>query len=265
MSIDLAFALEFADRAGHTVRDLVAQGFDVDTKADLTPITTVDRVLNEQFVDEVARRFPGDAVIGEEASLAVDGADRTWVIDPIDGTRQLILGVPLFMVSIALVVAGRPVVAVALNPSTRELYQATLGGGAFRDGRRLSVSNRKGTVDAPATVGGTGAVRATGGLNTDGLALLTTDSVEPHPFPFPSVFSGCKVAEGTWDADLYNGGAPWDVAAVALLVTEAGGTVTDRVGAEQRYDGRVNGCLLSNGAIHDRLAESWIATYLPKL
>jgi fructose-1,6-bisphosphatase/inositol monophosphatase family enzyme len=77
------------------------------------------------------------------------------------------------VVSIALVVDGRPVVAVAHNPSTRETYRATLHGGAYRDGTRLAVSKRDGTADAPATVAGTGAVPAAGGLNADSLLTVT--------------------------------------------------------------------------------------------
>ena len=261
---DLDFALDFSDRAGHAVRDLVARGFDIDTKADATPVTTVDRLLNERFIDEVATRFPADAVLGEEASRPADSA-RTWVIDPIDGTGSLILGIPVFMVSIALVVDGRPEVAVALNPSTRETYRATLGGGAFRDGTRLAVSSRKGTAGEPATVGGTGTVAASGGLNADSSVVLTTDG-DPAPvrYPWPSVFAGCKVAEGAWDAVLDSSGSPWDVAAVALLVAEAGGTVTDRRGLDQRYDRTVNGCLLSNGLLHDHLAQAWQREYQPR-
>jgi fructose-1,6-bisphosphatase/inositol monophosphatase family enzyme len=270
---DLAFALDFSDRAGHTVRDLVAGGFDIGTKADATPVTTVDRLLNDRFIDEVRARFPDDAVLGEEASYAVTdraaAGSRTWVIDPIDGTRSLILGIPVFMVSIALVVDGRPVVAVAHNPSTRETYRATLGGGAFRDGTRLAVSSRKGTAGEPATVGGTGAVAAAGGWNADSLLLVTTDTdtyTDPVPvrYPWPSVFCGCKVAEGAWDAVLDSSGSPWDVAAIALLVAEAGGTVTDRQGAAQRYDRAVNGCLLSNGLVHDYVAEAWQRDYRPR-
>jgi fructose-1,6-bisphosphatase/inositol monophosphatase family enzyme len=261
---DLDFALDFCDRAGQTVRDLVASGFDIDIKADATPVTTVDRLLNDRFIDEVRKRFPGDAVLGEEASHPTDAA-RTWVIDPIDGTRSLILGIPVFMVSIALVVDGRPVVAVTHNPSTRQTYRATLSGGAFRDGTRLSVSRRQGTAGEPVTVGGTGAVASDGGLNADSL-LRCADGADPVPvrYPWPSVFSGCKVAEGAWDAVLDSSGSPWDVAAIALLVAEAGGTVTDRRGARQRYDRAVNGCLLSNGLVHDDLAEAWQREYRPR-
>lgn len=158
---DLAFALDFAARAGRTVNELVAAGFEVATKADNSPVTTADQVLNDRFVEEVKARFPEDGVLGEEGGFAGVGR-RVWVIDPVDGTQQLILGIPLFMVSIALVVDGSPVVAVAHNPSTGQTYRATLGGGAFLGERRLAVSGRDG-VGEVATVNGGGSVPTVGG------------------------------------------------------------------------------------------------------
>jgi fructose-1,6-bisphosphatase/inositol monophosphatase family enzyme len=260
---DLGFALDFATWAGRSVNELVAAGFEVATKADASPVTTVDQVLNDRFVDEVRERFPGDGVLGEEGGFTGVG-ERVWVIDPVDGTQQLILGIPLFMVSIALVVDGSPVVAVAHNPSTGETYRATFGGGAFRGERRLAVSGRDG-VGEIATVNGGGSVPTAAGLNADTLLQLwEQEPLDVHRFPWPSVFSGCKVAEGAWEADLYSGTAPWDCAAVALLVTEAGGTVSDRLGRQQRYDTAVNGCVLSNGLIHQRLVQTWSAQYLPR-
>ncbi|GAB3258227.1 inositol monophosphatase family protein [Kineosporia babensis] len=295
---DLAFALDFAGQAGRRVRELVAAGLEVAAKADASPVTAADQELNETFIEQVRARRPGDGVLGEEASSApsgtpldrVDGVDgRVWVIDPVDGTQQLILGIPVFMVSIALVVHGQPVVAVAHNPSTGEMYWATAGGGAFRGGARdmaggegprvvsrLSVSGRS-AVDEALTVKGGGSVPAPGDLNADGLLQVRTGAsslvdasgsgrvtAEVHRFPWPSVFSGCKVAEGFWDADLYSGQAPWDCAAVALLVIEAGGRVSDRRGREQRYDRPVQGCVLSNGLVHDVLVDSWWRSYRPR-
>jgi len=266
---DLAFATGFADWAGQKVRELVQTGFEVATKADATPVTTVDQLLNDRFVDEVRARYPGDGVLGEEASLPGDGR-RVWVIDPIDGTQQLILAIPVYMVSIALVVDGRPVAAVAHNPATGETYRATLGGGAFRGRSRLSVSRRDGSGVA-ATVSGAGSVPTPPGLNADSLLRVTNDLrtddgpvTATHRFPWSSVFAGCKVAEGAWEAALYSGDAPWDEAAVALLVTEAGGRVTDRLGGDQRYDGPLNGCVLSNGLVHDALVGAWSRDYVPR-
>jgi histidinol-phosphatase len=262
---ELDFAREFATRAGQQIRQIVTLGYQVEDKSDQSPVTTADRWVNDRFISEVRDRFPGDGVLGEEASHVTDG-DRTWVIDPVDGTQQLILGIPVFMVSIALVLNGEPVVAVAHNPSTRESYWAGHGTGAYRDGTRLAVSAHDG-VTAPATVSAAGATASPGGLNSDTLLRVTAGTgfdSRPRRFPWPSVFSGCKVAEGAWDADLYSGTAAYDVAAVCLLVREAGGTVTDRIGVNQRYDRPVNGCLLSNGVVHNALVEEWRRVYRPR-
>jgi fructose-1,6-bisphosphatase/inositol monophosphatase family enzyme len=197
-------------------------------------------------------------VLGEEASR-VTGGPRTWVIDPIDGTQQFVLGIPVFMVSVALVVDGRPVVGVATNPSTSETYWAEAGSGAYRDSARLRVSRRDGTT-APALVSGGGAhPMPPAGLDADALLRVHMPAVRStaQRYPWPTVFSGCKVAEGSWDGDLFGHRAAHDVAAVCVLVREAGGTVTDRTGADQRYDRPVNGCILSNGLLHDDLVRHW--------
>ncbi len=261
---ELEFVRRFAAAAGRQVLATAARGNHVRTKADGTPVTTADHLVNRRFVDEVKARFPGDGVLGEEASHHT-GSPRTWVIDPVDGTQQLLLGVPVFMVSVALVHDGRPVVAAAANPSTGQSYWASAGGGAYRDGTRLRVSSRDGAT-TPAVVCASGSVPTATDLNAD--TLLRLDAARgrttPVRYPWPTVFSGCKVAEGSWDADLYSGSSAHDVAAVCLLVRESGGTVTDRLGGDQRYDTDVDGCLMANPLIHDHLVQQWSASYLPR-
>lgn len=255
---ELRFARRFASASAVRIRQLRAGGYQVDTKRDHSLVTTADLEVNHTFIEQVRDRFPGDGVLGEEASHPGAGP-RTWVIDPVDGTQQFVLGIPVFMISIALVEDGIPVVAVAANPSTREEYWATADGGAFRDGQRLRVSTRDGGAEA-AIVSGGGAHPTPGGLDADSLLqVATTPRVgsAPYRFPWPTVFSGCKVAEGVWDGDLYGQTAAHDVAAVCLLVREAGGRVTDRRGRDQRYDAPVDGCVLSNGRVHDELVASW--------
>jgi fructose-1,6-bisphosphatase/inositol monophosphatase family enzyme len=255
---ELAFTLAYATWAGERIRRIIDADYDIDTKADHSPVTTADHVVNTEFIDQVAARFPSDGVLGEEASHATGGA-RTWVIDPVDGTQHLILGLPVFMVSIALVENGQPVLGVAHNPSTRQSYWAVAGGGAHRDGALIHVSARDGT-GPPATVNGEGLEANPGNLTSDTLLRMTTApdlALSPYRYPWPTVFAGCKVAEGNWDGALYGRGSAHDVAAVCLLVREAGGRVTDRTGADQRYDGMVNGCVLSNGAIHGQLVRHW--------
>lgn len=255
---DLRFALGCAEEAAERIRRIRADGFRVGAKRDRTLVTTADLEVNHRFIDRVRERNPSDGVLGEEASHPAAGP-RTWVIDPVDGTQQFVLGIPVFMVSIALVVHGVPVVGVAANPSTREVYWAAAGAGAYRDGERLAVSGRDGSAE-PAVVAGGGAVPAQGGLDADSLLRVTTaPSPESAPvrYPWPTVFSGCKVAEGSWDGDLYGHASAHDVAAVCVLVREAGGRVTDRRGGDQRYDTPVDGCVASNGLVHDELVARW--------
>lgn len=260
---ELQFATDFATWAGEEILRIAAQTYRVDTKADGTVVTAADQEINRSFIEQVISHFPEDSVLGEEASHRAAAANgRTWVIDPIDGTRQFILGIPVFMVSIALVVAGRPVVGVASNPSTRDLYRATLGGGSFRNGSAIRVSTRDGITE-PLTLVGAGSRLTPGSLDADTLVKVVVSpdfQVTSHRYPLPTVFAGCKVAEGTWDADLYNSTGAHDVAAVCILVREAGGTVTNRHGRDQRYDEAVDGCVSSNGAQHDTLVRQWAGT-----
>jgi histidinol-phosphatase len=255
---ELRFARDFATRAGDRILRFATDGYSVDTKTDRTVVTTADLEVNHWFIEQVIARFPGDGVLGEEACHPSTG-DRTWVIDPVDGTQQFVLGIPVFMVSIALVDDGEPVVGVAHNPSTRETFWATTGGGAFRNGTPIHVSSRDGVAE-PLTIAGSGATPVPSGLDSDALIrAFVSPSLRStaYRFPWPTVFSGTKVAEGTWDADLYNHTAAHDVAAVCVLVREAGGTVTDRTGTDQRYDAPVNGCVLTNGRCHDELIRQW--------
>ncbi|MFE9499899.1 inositol monophosphatase family protein [Streptomyces collinus] len=257
---ELRFAKWFAGRAGEQIRRAVGSQTST-AKADGTPVTGTDRAVNDRFIRLASWRFPGDAVLGEEASnsASADASGRTWVIDPIDGTQYFLLGVPVHMVSIALVDRGTPVVAVAHNPSTGECFWATRGGGAFRDGVRLSVSARDGRSEE-AIVRGSGVLQSVGDLASGHLLAVDWRSgcrTVPYSTALPTVFTGCKIAEGSWDGDLYDGVGAHDVAAVCLLVREAGGKVTDARGREQRYDTAVSGCVLSNGLIHDDLLRHW--------
>ncbi|MDY7100818.1 MAG: inositol monophosphatase [Actinomycetota bacterium] len=256
---ELAFVRAFVDDAVELVRGLRADGFRTETKPDRSLVTTADHEVNRRFIDAVASTFGDDRVLGEEESREAAGP-RTWVIDPIDGTEQFVLGIPTSMIAVALCdAAGQPIVATAANPATRETYWAVRGHGAHRDGVRLRVSDRNG-VTAPAIVRASGPPATEASVHSDGLVrMATADAPEVVPvwFPWPSAFSGCKVAEGSWDADLYGHIGAWDVAATALLVTEAGGRATDRYGRDQRYDGPVDGCVLSNGLVHDAIVERW--------
>ncbi len=139
---ELATLIDSVQQAGAHVRKLVRDGFEVQTKADHSPVTTVDHEVNRILYDMQRREFPSDGWLSEESpdDLARLDHDRVWIIDPIDGTRALVNRVPEFCISAALIERGFPVVAAILNPSTNELFTAVRGGGLFLNGSRVTLS-----------------------------------------------------------------------------------------------------------------------------
>jgi fructose-1,6-bisphosphatase/inositol monophosphatase family enzyme len=259
---ELDFALDCVRQAGEQIR-AIASSYDVVHKGDGSLVTTADLQINEWFVEQAAEQFPGDRVLGEELSSDA-GGPRTWVIDPLDGTLQFVLGIPVWMVAIALTDEdGRPVLAVAHNPSLRagsgSMYWAIDEGGAFRDGEPIRVSTRDGSA-IPAWIRG----EATECLSDALSGTLMEVAFAPRMKAIerrvlPAVFACCLVAEGSLDGVLYTGSGAHDLAAGCLMVREAGGLVTDLAGADQRYDAPVNGGALSNGLIHSALLRQRVA------
>jgi fructose-1,6-bisphosphatase/inositol monophosphatase family enzyme len=209
-------------------------------------VTIADKEVNQLIVDRVQAEYPDHGVLGEEISYKSE-RERLWVCDPIDGTPAFIYHIPTSMFSLALVVDGLPQVGVAFNPWTGELYSAVIGKGAFRDDKSIKVSQKpwgKGTRLAGSSDGSVDHVIPRTGLKEIGVEVISGYSV---------VFKGCLVADGSADGRIWAGTGAHDVAAVKLIVEEAGGMVTDHDGNEQRYDRPINGIIMSNGIIHDEL------------
>lgn len=133
-------AVQLADRAGKLMLSRRAAGFSVSTKSSATDVVTdADHAVERLLRDELARWRPGDSVLGEEGGeRSRAGAEVRWVLDPIDGTVNFMLGLPQFAVSIAAQVAGRTVAGCVLNPSSGDLFSAALGEGAYLGSRRLT-------------------------------------------------------------------------------------------------------------------------------
>lgn len=242
---ELIFAKDMAAQAGSIMKQYYRKNQQVEVKADHSPVTIADKTINQALIDQVQKHFPTHGVLGEEASWHEE-RDVVWVCDPIDGTVAYILHLPTSMFSLALVKNGQPVVAVAYNTWTDELYSAVRGGGAYRNDTPISVSHK------PWGAG----VRLMG---SSGGAVEPVDAkrelLEARGFYISNVhgtvFKGCLVAEGSIEARGFMHHGAHDVAAVALLVTEAGGTVTDLNGKNQPYNQPVNGCVMTNGLVHN--------------
>ena len=141
---ELAAAETAAREAGTIVMRLFKGKYDVHEKSKNNPVTTADLEANRIIREKVRRAFPGDGWLSEEDqdSSRRLGLSRVWVVDPIDGTREFIEGVPQFAISIALVVDGVPKVSVVFNPADKQLYKASIGRGAYLNDQAIRVTPR---------------------------------------------------------------------------------------------------------------------------
>ncbi|MGE3267522.1 MAG: inositol monophosphatase family protein [Chloroflexota bacterium] len=249
---DLALALNLADLADEIVRSsFQPQGFAFENKYDGTPVTAIDRAVEEALRQRMAIERPDHVVLGEEAGLgggSEDGRPR-WIVDPIDGTRKFVRGIPIFATLLALEVGGEIVLGVASAPmmnGTGRRWWAARGLGAFSDGRRIGVSKVARLEDAHVLHGGL-EHWVTHGRSAQ---ILDIAANAWGMTGYGDFWVHLLVAEGAADAAVEAQAAIWDVAALKIIVEEAGGRFTDFDGRPTPAGG--NG-LSTNGLIHDDL------------
>jgi histidinol-phosphatase len=245
---DLVFALDLADLADElSLRRFRAADLIVETKPDLTPVTEADRAVERALRERISAQRPGDSVMGEEFGPAppfsASGAGDRWIIDPIDGTKNYMRGIPVFASLIALERRGTLIAAVASAPALGRRWWATRGGGAFADGRAIRVSRVSRLEDAQVCFGGLGAWQRAG--LRDRLLALVERSWRSRGFG--DFWMHMLVAEGAAEVAAETEVSLWDLAAVKLIVEEAGGVFTD-LGGAARADG--GSALSTNGLLH---------------
>jgi fructose-1,6-bisphosphatase/inositol monophosphatase family enzyme len=245
----LQFAKNLAKEAGEIMLRYFRADQNIEIKADSSPVTVADKEVNSLVIKRVRESYADHGVLGEEESYEID-ADLLWVCDPIDGTVAYTYHLPVAMFSLALVKDGEPVVAVAYNPFTRDIYYATKGTGAYRNEHKLSVSGRKW---GKALIGKTYSNAPDDLLDSPQLLKEVTQAGNKIPQTYGCVFKGCLVAEGSIDSQIFPGNGAHDIAGIKLLVEEAGGLVTDLDGQDQVYNKSINGAVLTNGLIHKDL------------
>jgi histidinol-phosphatase len=247
---DLALALELADLADElTLARFRATDLVVESKPDLTPVTEADRAVEEVLRARLAVARPADGVIGEEFG-ASGHAGRRWIIDPIDGTKGYVRGIPVWSTLVALSIDGEITVGVASAPELHRRWWASRGEGAFVDDglagspRRLQVSSVRQLSDAQASFGDLDDWRGPGRLET----LLELSRQCWRTGGYGDVFTYMLVAEGAIDIGVYPEVELWDLAPAKIIVEEAGGRFTDFAGIA-RADGGSG--LATNGLVHD--------------
>ena len=238
MSPDLRFAHELADAADAiTLRRFRAQDLRVETKPDLTPVSEADRAAEEAIRAIVARDRTGEGVFGEE--LGDDGSATRWIVDPIDGTRNYVRGVPVWATLVAFEREARLEVAVVSAPALGRRWWAARGEGAWAAGEPIRVSSVARIEDAVVSTASPSDLPA-------GVAALAARAWTSRGFG--DFWQHCLVAEGAVDLALDADLQLWDYAAVQLIVEEAGGRCSTFAGETPRPKSFF---MASNGVLHD--------------
>jgi len=228
----LNVAVEAAHSAANIMRRQIqhVDAIPFERKARHDYVTEVDKACEEEIVREIKRFYPDHSFLGEEGGLQGDG-DTVWVIDPLDGTSNYMHGIPHFAISIAQQVKGRTEHAVVYDPMRDEMYTASRGSGAFMNQKRLRVSSRSSLENA---------------ILATAFPFRQRDQLQAYARVFQAVLSKIEdfrragtasldlawVAAGRLDGFFELGLKPWDVAAGAMIVREAGGVVMDWEGQD---------------------------------
>ena len=246
MNEDLQLALSMADESDViTLRHFRSPALVVRTKSDRTPVSEVDEAVEKMIRSHLKRERPDDTIVGEEFGSG-GAAERRWIIDPIDATKNYIRGVPVFATLIALEQHGRVIAGVVSAPALHHRWWALAGDGAFCNDRRISVSDVASLDNAQLSYDSIADFDRFG-LADDFLSLARQCA---RTRAFGDFWSHMLVAEGAAEIAIEPEVSFWDMAAIQIIVEEAGGRFTDLAG-NARADGGSG--LSTNGLLHDQV------------
>ena len=242
----LKFAKDIAKHAGKIMLKYFNQDNGEKYKGDKTIVTIADTEINSYLIKQVKEKYPNHAVDGEEEQFGE--SKYKWVCDPVDGTAMYARHIPVAVFSLALVIDGKPIIGVVYDPFTDSMYTAIKGQGAFKNDETIKVNDY--TLEDIKTV-------------------CHCDMWPTAKYNICNVFKelrkitrlndigSCCVATGDYSLTIFTGTEHkhFDIAAVKVIVEEAGGKVTDLFGNEQRYDMSIKGALISNGKVHDEVVK----------
>lgn len=217
-------------------------------------VTTADVESEQAIVAAISKHFPDHEFLGEEGHAADTSAPHLWIIDPLDGTNNFAHGIPQFAVSVAYYQNGKGICGVVINPVSGDLYTASVGGGAFRNGEPANVNSHQSLSD---TMLATGFYYDRGAMMRSTLGAI--DSLFGKGIHGIRRFGAaaldlCAVGAGQYGGFFEFTLSPWDYAAAAIFIREAGGKITNCAGSELSL--LKTSVLATNGALHEAMLDT---------
>jgi histidinol-phosphatase len=238
-------AVSAARRAGRLALGYFDGSFLVETKADQSPVTVADREAESLLRRVLLEAFPGDGVLGEEHGDTPGPSGYRWILDPIDGTRNFVRGIPVWATLIGLEYRGEPIAGIAEVPALKQTFRALRGDGAYRDDTRIHVSEVAELSKSFVFYSSLSWFVKAGRQE----AFLELCRSTHQQRGFGDFYGHLLVAQGSGELMVEHGVHVWDVAAIQPIVEEAGGRFSD-------WDGNVTihrpDVLISNGKVHDQ-------------
>jgi len=251
----LDFAVDISKKAGEI---LLAHFGRIDPagvvyKSKRNPVTVADTESEDFLVNAIRSRFPGHSILTEERKQTRKSSEFEWIIDPLDGTVNFLHSLPVFCVSVALMRRGVAEIGVVYAPALGEIFTAWKGQGAFANGKKVTVSQ---TGDLLHSLLATGFAYIREETQQNNQANFNRLNLKVHGVrrlgsaALDLCYVACGRFDGFWELHL----SPWDVAAGSLIVTEAGGRVTEIDGQDNYIYGQ--NIVASNGKIHSLICEN---------
>ncbi len=251
MADPLQTAVEMALESGRIQKESLSGDFAIHHKGEINLVTDVDIACQEKIIAMIRESFPEDDIIAEEQSNTYDGIKNRWIIDPVDGTTNYAHGYPFFCTSIAYEAKGRVIAGVVYNPVMDELFFAADGKGAYLNGNRIGVSRVDNLKRSLLSTGFPYDIATNPDNNINHFCnfLYEAQAVRRDGSAALNLsYVACGRFDGFWELHLN----PWDLAAGALILEEAGGRITNLTGGP--FDIYRGECLASNGLIHPVMA-----------
>lgn len=249
------FAQNLACEAGSLLYEKLNQLHQIHYKGTIDLVTEADKMSEDLIIEAISRRFPDHGILSEESAAKNEQASIRWVIDPLDGTTNYAHGFPFFCVSIALEQDGQVVLGVIYDPVREELFTAERRGGAFCNGQKLHVSTVQDLSRSLLATGFPYDIRVSKNNNLNffnAMAVKAQAIRRPGAAALDLAYLASGRIDGFWELKL----KPWDTAAGCLLVTEAGGVISDMEG--MAWNLFSSGLVASNGLIQDQMMEVFL-------